>query len=487
MIFASKMLSMVTGLIFQFMIARSTGDEYDLWFNINDILMYFTLLTGVLPFWVMRFVAREKEGAAKTGLLSNLAVSVTATIIYLSVVSMIISTLGITEKYGAQYLLLYFVASLQIIELYTLSLLEACLQASIPQTIGYGLFIQQFCKVIIGYVLIIQFRLPLLGAIIGTIAALALQITYYFKLLAKELKQRIKWEYMKEWLKGSMVNIYNVVGNQIAALIFIMLFVYGGEGARGRYGAATQIANVISYSSFLAFALYPKLLAERKREDITTSLKMVLMFAVPLTAGAIALSDSYITLLKEEYQDSAAILIVLAIDVLVLTISGIYTAVLLGIERVDENAKISFKELARSRMFIAFSLPYFHSAITIPMSFHILTTYATNQPLQAALSVGIINSSAHFAMFVLLYLMVRKIVKVDIPWTSIGKYVFASAVMATVLFVMPHPTRISLTLATTALGGIIYLALLMAIDKETRTLPKAIWREIKSRGLGESA
>ncbi|RJS82497.1 hypothetical protein CW707_00800 [Candidatus Bathyarchaeota archaeon] len=44
-IFAAKLLSVATGLAFQFMIARNTTpEEYGLWFNVNDILAYFTLL-----------------------------------------------------------------------------------------------------------------------------------------------------------------------------------------------------------------------------------------------------------------------------------------------------------------------------------------------------------------------------------------------------------------------------------------------------------
>jgi len=477
-IFAAKLLSVGTGLIFQFMIARSTtGQEYDLWFNINDVLAYFTLLIGVLPFWVMRFVARGKEGAAKTGLLANLTISITATFLYVSLVSPIILALGIK----GEYLSLYLVAAIQIVELYSINLFEACLQASVPQKIGYGLLLQQFCKVILGYVLIIQLRQPLAGAVLSTTVAFGVQAAYYSKLLMEELKQKIRWNYVKEWLKGSLVNIYNVLGNQIATFIFIMLFAYGGVGGRGRYGAAAQIANVISYSSFLAFALYPKLLEDKKREDITTSMKTVLTFAIPMTAGAITLSDSYITLLRVEYPDAAIVLIVLAIDALILTVSGLYSAVLLGVETVDENAKISFKELAKSRLFIAFSLPYLHSAITIPMTYHVLTTYFIDQPLQAALSVSVINTSARFVMFLILYLIVRKMIRIDTPWISIAKYVFASAVMAIILFILPRPTRISLTLAMTAVGGIIYLALLMAIDKEMRTLPRTIWREIETK------
>jgi hypothetical protein len=72
-------------------------------------------------------------------------------------------------------------------------------------------------------------------------------------------------------------------------------------------------------------------------------------------------------------------------------------------------------------------------------------------------------------------------VKIDIPWKTIAKYVFAAAAMGTVLYVIPHPTRISLTLAETLVGGIIYLALLMAIDKEARSLPKYIMQEIKQK------
>ncbi len=51
-IFAAKMLSIGTGLIFQLMIARTTTEpEYDLWFNINDVLAYFMLPATAFPFY----------------------------------------------------------------------------------------------------------------------------------------------------------------------------------------------------------------------------------------------------------------------------------------------------------------------------------------------------------------------------------------------------------------------------------------------------
>jgi hypothetical protein len=84
-------------------------------------------------------------------------------------------------------------------------------------------------------------------------------------------------------------------------------------------------------------------------------------------------------------------------------------------------------------------------------------------------------------MFLILVIMVRGMFKVAIPWRSIAKYGVASAVMGIVLFLLPYTNRISTTLAWTGVGGLVYLAVLMAIDKETRGLPKAILQEIRGK------
>jgi hypothetical protein len=456
--------------------APGTGKTYqDLWYGVSDLTGYFTVMASVLPFWAMRFATRGKEGSIKTGILANLTISGIATLIYLLLITLITTALGISQA----YLDAYFVVAILIVETYAMAILESSLQAKMPQAIGYGLIVQQIARVILGYVLVVRFHLLLWGAVVANLAAFAPQILYYLKLLTQELKQRIELKYVKEWLKGSLLNIYNVVGNQIAAYIFIILFIYGGENGRSELGAGAAIVNVITYSSFLAYALYPKLLTERKSEDITTSLKMVLMFAIPLTVGAIALSDSYITMLTDKYRDAGPVLIVLALDAFVAVISSFYSSVLYGVENVDEGSRLSLRQLAKSRLFLVFSLPYLHSLITIPTAFYLLSNYARNQPFQAALYVSIINSVARFLMFLILYTIVRKMIKMHIPWKTIAKYIFAAAVMGTILYVIPHPTRTLSTLAETAVGGLIYLALIMAIDKEARGLPNFIRKEIK--------
>jgi len=493
-IFAAKLISVATGLIFQFMLGRAIAadsPEYALWGNINTILPYFTLMAGIVPFWVMRSVARKKEGAIKTGLATNFLFSLITTAAYFVIIPLVLPSLlseaGVANP--AIYLPFYLIVSVQIIEVYLMGLFESSLQARTPHSVGYGLILQQVFRVIIGYVLIIQLGQPLLGAVVSTVIALSIQAGYYFKLLSSELKQRIQWGYVREWLKGSVLIIYSVVGGVIANFVFIMLFYYGGFSSMDIYYAALQIANVITYAGSISFALYPKILTDKRGEDVTTSIKTVLMFALPMAVGVVSLSSSYIVLLRPGtamYPGAELVLVVLAFDSLVMVMSSIYASVLSGVETVDRE-KLSFKSLIRSKLFRYFSLSYIHFAITIPITYYILTTYAFHQPLVAAFSVCLVNAIVRFAMFLLLVIMVRGTFKIIIPVRSIGKYSFASAIMGVVLFLLPYTSEISMTLFWTAVGGLVYFALLMAIDKEARSLPKAVLQEIRGKRRSEQS
>lgn len=475
-IFMAKILSVATGLVFTLLITRNaTKEEYGVWANIFDLIGYFALLAAAIPFWVTRFAARGKKGAAKTGLFANSAIALVATAFYIPLLPFIISVVGIPES----YMILYLVASIHIVELYLLNVLEAILRASNPRAIGYGLLVGEACKIILAYVLIVQFQQSLLGAMISLIAAISIQIVYYVKLVLPDLKMRVQWNYAKEWLRGSAANIYYMGGNQAVSFILLMLLGFGGEAARGEYQAAATIASIITYSYFVSFALYPRILERDSLGEVTMSLKMVLMFAIPMAAGAMALPDSLVTIVDEQYSEAATILVLLAIDAVVVTLSQFYTFVLLGVEKLDEETKIPFRHLIRSRIFKVFTLPYIHAGMTLPAAFYILTNFAFGQTLQAAFYVTLLNMAARLVMFFVLYTIVHRAVKLSVPWKSIAKYLLAATVMASVLYLLPHPTKLSLTLAATATGGAFYLVLLLAIDKESRELLARILQEIR--------
>jgi len=403
-VFASHILSVATGFAFVLMITRGVSEkEFGIWWNITDLSNYFILFSGVIPFWVTRFIAREHAGSAKTGFIANIFISVAATSIYLTLVPIVLPILQISSIYA----ILYILVSAQIIELHIISALEAVLRAKQPQTIGYAFLIFEVCKVILGFMLILQLKLGLQGALYSIIISHAIQIVFYIKLTAKEFKESIKWSYLKEWLKASPINIYDIVGNRIAAFTLILLFVYGGELARAYHGAAATFTSIISYSSLLAFALYPRLLSGSRSEDVLVSLRLVMTFAIPMTVGVIVLSDSYLTILKANFAEARLVLLLLAISVLCLTISQVFNTVVLGTEKVDAKAKIAFRELIRTRLFFLFTIPYIESAVTLPAAFFVLTSIAKTS-LEAATYLALILLLASLALLVVRYAIARK-------------------------------------------------------------------------------
>jgi O-antigen/teichoic acid export membrane protein len=472
-LFASRLLSVATGIAFILMVTRSVSpEEFGIWGNVLDLIGYFTLFAGVLPFWTTRFVAREYAGSAKTGLLANIFISVASASFYLALVPIILSSLQISGIYS----ILYVTMSIQILELHTTFAMEAILRTKQPQTIGFGLLIHEVCKVLLGFALIIQFKLGLLGALYSIILSYLILIAFYSKIISKELKENFRCNYLKEWFKGSSINVYNIIGDRIIAFSSILLFIYGGELARAYFGAAATIATIIGHSSFLAFALYPRLLSGGNIEDVSTSLKLVMMFAVPMTAGIMVLSSSYLTILEIAYAEARPALLLLAITVLCRIMSGVFSTIVKGTEKVDAKAKIAFRELVKSRLFLLFTIPYIQSIVWLPTVYFVLTAIAKT-PLEASTYLALITLLQTSASLIATYIMARKSLVFRFPWKNVFKYVLASTVMAAVLLVIPHPTRLSITVAYTLLGAAMYLVILTAIDKETRSLAKSILQE----------
>jgi O-antigen/teichoic acid export membrane protein len=475
-IFGAQLISVVTGFAFTILLTRTMSQaEYGVWNNIYDVIGYFLLFSGFIPFWAIRFVARGKEGATKTAFVSNLIVAMASAAAYIPLAPLIATSLHITETS------VYVLASGLIVTTFAVNTLESCLRAKRPQAIGYGLLLEEAIKLSLAYLFIVRFHQLFIGAMLSLILAASFQTFFYLKLLSKDLRQKIQWDYVREWLKGSTALIYNAVGVQLANFVLIMLLIYGTQTGRGDYAAGAIFATIIGYSASLAFALYPKLLAENSLREVTASLKTVLMFALPLVAIVISMSPSLLTVMNKSYRGTWPILVVLAIDALISLLSTFYTNVLYGVEKLDEEAKIPLRKLVKSKMFKLLTLPYIQAAITLPTTLYILTKFANGQPVRAGTYVAIIIMAAHAILFLLTYLVMGTSVRIVVPWKSIGKYAFSSTVTAVILYLLPHPSTLALTFITVIVGAAAYTALTMAIDKDARTLVRSILQEIRKQ------
>jgi len=488
-LFLSRLISAVTGLAFTIMITRSVPEaEYGIWANINvDIVTYFTLLSSILPFWIIRFFARGYKDSAKTGVFANLLFGIGSAIIYVIFIPFLLPFLHISPN----YLPIYLLASIQILEIYLISAFQPILRTVRIEILAYGLLIEEITRVILGYWLIINLGMGLYGAMLALISAFFVQFLIYLYASRKFLHGKIEWSYVKEWVKGSVANLYNIIGQRIAAFSTLLLIIVCGEvvglKARAYYGAAFQIASVISYTVFLVFALYPRLLMKQKSEDISESFKLFFMFAIPMTVGIIVLADSFLTILGKgkvageliDYSVATPVLRLLAPSILALSISQVLNSIIFSAEKFDLEAKIPLKELAHSKIFKIFTLPYIKALIVLPTLYFTLAFHGSD-PVASALYLAALSVIAEAFLLIIRILLARNTLNFSFPWRNILNYSFASTIMAACLLLIKHPTRISVVLLYALFGGIVYFVILLAIDKEARLLLKSTLAELKS-------
>jgi hypothetical protein len=454
--------------------------QYGIWTNIFDYTGYFILFSSVLPFWATRFVARGKEGAAKTNSLAQLMVALVSMAIYFPVI-FLIYTFAIAKKIGTEaYLPVFLIAGLYILTFYMINVLESILQSVKPQALGYGFLIEEIVKVGIALVLILGFKQLFLGAILALILSCFVQIGYYVSLLRDEFKEKTNWSYLKEWLKGSTAIAYSAIGGQLLAFVFILLFFYGGPTTRAYYQAALSFAVIIGYAGSLSMALYPKLLAKScTTEEVGRSFKTVMMLGIPLTTIAMVMSVSFLTILKLAYGAAWPVLIALSINTLIGLVSSFYSSCLFGVEAFDAGGQISIRQLVKSKIFKVFTLPYIQAAIALPLTYFVLTRLPLAGSVLATVYVIVILTGVQLSTFIVLYWLMRRSISIPVAWVSIAKYVLAALLMAIIMLLLPTTTTLLSTIAKAIAGFGIYIVLLLAVDKEARQLVRLIWKEIK--------
>ena len=482
-IFLARLLSIGTGLIFTLMVARSiTAEMFGIYGNVADILTYFTLASGIFPFWATRFIARDHAGSSVTVILSNLIIAIPSALLYFVLLPTVLSLFQVS----AGFIIVYLLIIIQMFEIYLQSAFEAILQAKRPQSLGFGFMIFELSKVCIGYTLIMWLGLGLTGVVTSVIMATFILLLFYFKLLLPKLHENFNWNYVKEWARASPFNLYGIVGQRLVDLVLILLFIYGGKLARGYYAAVLTIASIVGYSSYIGYSLYPRLLSKNQPEDVTSSLKLVLMFAIPMAFGAIVMADSYLIILKPEYSIAKPILMLLSIDMLLSCFSSIFGAVVSGVEKLDAEAKISWKKMIKSKLFFYLTLPYFQAAIALSITYYVLNLAIT--AIDAATSVASIVLTIDIGLVIIRYVIARKSLRFEMPLKHIIKYVGAATMMTLLLYVLPHPTRLTVTVALTLIGGCVYFIILSIIDSESKAVIKdAIMELSKILKLHKSA
>jgi len=463
--FASQLFTIVTGFFFVITVTRNlTATEFGVWQNIGDILSYMTLLAGIIPFSTTRYMARGQRGAAKTGVITNTLLSLPMTSIFLLLAPLLASTIGTNTLY-------FQVASLQILLFYVLQVVESAVYAKAPHVLGYGTVLFEVTKLAIGVTLVTYLRAGLIGAIVAVAASQAVLSLFYVVSIRVYLREGANWSYLRSWWKITFVNLYGFLGDRLASLGLILLTLMWGAVARAYVGAALTIGVMISYSKALATALYPKLLAKTEATAVETSLKMTMLFAIPMTGGMIALSGSLLTVLKPDYAAASTILSIYAVAFLLDVVSAIFDTVITATERADVDEHASLKGLFKSKLFFLPTLRYVYAVLNLAVLVVLLKGFAT-EPFQASLYTSLASLSANVPIFLLRYRIAKKSLPFSLPLNNIIRYMLSTLLMMLVLSQIHLAATLSRIFILVLVGAMIYFGVVIVIEPETRRLIK---------------
>ena len=425
--FAVMLISIITGLIFTLIVTRRLEqEEFGLWSLIGSLLVYVLIFEPISTYWTTRHVARNEQGAL-TGLLGSGFLSIVSFVAYI-VIIIIISTSS-----DVDFNVLLF-SSILIPFMYINKSLKSIIRGYKPQGVGYTTLIFEFTKIPAGFILVYFLDLGIIGAITTTALAQVSQIIYavfYVKKFSKNL--------FKKWLKISWLPMFSNLPDRIFHLdstIFIMFF--GTVAPIAYIGVSRAIANLVSNTTSISSALYPKLLSTEKSEYIELMFSRSLLFTIPSLGFVIAFAKSGLWLLNPMYVDGIYIVYAWSFMQFTYVFEGILSSILQGTEKIDIGFKANFKQYIKSKLF-AVPLVYvisYSSYLVMLVAVFILSTTLKISELETLFFWGVIGTISNITVVIVFWLMTKKVIKFNFPTKQIIKYLMASIIATTISFIL---------------------------------------------------
>lgn len=476
--FLARIGSIFTGLAFTVLVTRNLSvSEFGLWQYISILCSYLLFPNALINYWSTRFTARGYN-VGKTHVCLSASFSFAALVAFLAI-----------SVWGSRDLTadvsVFFLASLTIPFLYLSQALEALAYGHRPELPQYGFVVFEVSKIALGTVFVLLLRMGFYGVLTSVILAYAVQAAFLAITQLSFLRGSLDWNVAAQWIKSSWLPAYGLLPGTLLSFDTLLVTVLSNSTEPIAYWRAAQVIfGMVSYSAFLASALYPKLLSGGGSRDVETVLKLVLMFAVPMVVGAFVLAKPLLAILKAEYVVASDIVRVGVFVALISATANVFSGAIAGLESVDKEGQLSFRKLMKSKLFLIPSINMVASAAYLASLFIItrliLSYDAENAyimiPFYANISLLIVNALT----LLYLYAILKKILKFSFPALSLLKYTVAAMPMIVVFFLYP-PVGSLKTIAEALVGGCIYFSLLLLIDKEARELLAAGIRYVGNR------
>jgi len=480
-----SIIAVITGTIFILIVTRRLSPEdLGLWTLINTLVTYVFVIDPIVSYWSTRQIARG-ENVGKSAMFIASIFSMAGILAYL------IISYFVTESFPVDFSILLVAASLVPL-MFLHGALSGIAYGTKPHLDQYGLLAFEFTKIPLGLLFVIVYPLGLFGAILAITFSNVIRIIVLSILLRAHLYGEIKRHVIKFWFKMSWLPMYGIIPGFIITLdVLVFSTMSNSLIGLAYWTAGITIAALVTQSGNFSQALYPKLIATRKKEFAEDNLKRTLYFAIPSLALSIVLAKPLLHIINPIYADGVIIVYFLTLRAFVNIFLNFSFNVMRAYEQVDSNQNASFKQYFKSKLFFVPTLTFVLSGLYLGILILILIIKPSEWTvidLVQTWSLIYFGSYAPFALYGMI--LIRKNYKVSIPFLNILKYSLVTLLASLTLY---YFTENYLTYYTSiwkfipevipllALGGVIYFGLTYLIDSPTRTFFNSIFSGIRGK------
>lgn len=481
---AIGLITVITGMIFILIITRNlTPEELGTWSLIGGLISYVIIIEPFISYWTKREIARDIE-SGKTAILSSGIFSVVGTIAYLVIAYFVSQQIDVDSE-------ILFLAALMIPFTFLNRTLSSIALGWKPHLNSLGVLIFDIAKLppIIFFVYYLHQSVD--GIILSIIFAYIVSNVVLVILLRKKLQNKIRYRYLKNWLKRSWLPSYIKFSNLIVLDVLIFSMITGSVTGLAYWTVAFTVGTMVRHSSQITRAVYPKLLSGARKEYLQENLIRLFYFVFPFIAVSISFAKPGLYALYPLYDIAALVVVFITLRSFLKILASALTQALQGIENVDTKES-SQKDYLKSKLFYLPTIRLINRAVyfsTLAIGLLILTQ-SNYSEMDLVLYWSIIAFIVQVPFTVYFYYLVRKNFPLSIDISSTMKYLITSIVVfGGIYFLMEKflvytPKIIEFLpqlIPYLILGFLTYACITYLIDKRTRNLFNGIIKEIKSR------
>ena len=476
-IFAGRLVSAITGLVFTVMVARWLAPAgFGTWEVIVTLVTFASYPVGIVAYWATRDVARGRM-VGRTALVFGAALSALG-------LGMYFGFTALTYSKVSSVILPFLLGAILVPLSYWSTVTNSIVQGHRPGVYGYSLVLSEFAKLGVAYEALYVYRLGIEGVIVALMAAYFAQAAISTYMVRVTFTEKFDPSLTRRWSRLAWVPGLSSLQTVLAVADTFVAAVGFGPAIVGYYQVAFAVASVVGYSSALVLPLYPILLRGGGERLPSVGIEFSLLFAIPMAVGCSVLAEPILFLFGSRYTPGALGLVGLAAMFAVLTVSGIMDQTLLGTEKADAREKPSTWELLRSNLSFVPVVNITYGVVYVGSLYAVLS-YAFANGFSVSSSVEAWAAVQLTATVVFMLVKARRARRYGklMPGMSVVYYAVAAAVMGTLVYYVSGAV-LNQGLGTVEYGAqllglgfagaAVYFGVVYALDSKFREMARAL-------------